>query len=102
MLKKTRMRLEELEQEADGRLSDALRKGNRADLEKQKRVAIQGRKSAEKDATQAARDQTDLFKSELLGKRLLAAPFKRSQEMLNGLHRQGKIPSQTIPVLEDR
>ena len=101
-LRKSCKRLEDLEQEADARLSDALRKGNRADLEKQKRIAIQGRKSAEKDVTQAARDQTDLFKSEFLGKHFLAEPFKKAQEILDGLHRQGKIPSQTIPVLEDR
>ena len=101
-LKKSRLRLEDLEQEADGRLSDALRKGNRTELEKQRQAAIQGRKSAEKDATQAARDHADLFKSEFLGKHLLAEPFKKAKEILDGLHRQGKIPSQTIPVLEDR
>ncbi len=99
---KSRLRLEDLEQEADRKLSDALRKGNRTELEKQRQTAIRGRESAEKDATQAARDHANLFKSEFLGKHLLAEPFKKAKEILDGLHRQGKIPSQTIPVLEDR
>ena len=102
LLKKKRLRLEDLEREADRKLSDAMRKGTRIDLEKQRQAAIRGRESAEKDTTQAARDHADLFKNESLGKQLLAEPFKKAKETLDGLHRQGKIPSQTIPVLEDR
>ncbi len=104
LAKRARLRLEDLEKDADSKLSDALRKGggSREEIEKQRQAAIRGRESAEKDAKQAARDHADLFKSEFLGRRLLAEPFKKAKEMLDGLHRQGKIPSQTIPVLEDR
>ncbi len=104
LVKRARLRLEDLEKDADSKLSDALLKGgdSREELEKQRQAAIRGRESAEKDAKQAARDHADLFKSEFLGRHLLAEPFKKAKEILDSLHRQGKIPSQTIPVLEDR
>jgi DNA sulfur modification protein DndD len=102
LAKEARLRLEDLEEEADRKLSDALRKGNREELEKQRKAALHGRQSAEKDAAQAARDHANLFKSELLGKQLLAGPFGKAKTVLDRLHKQGKIPNQTIPVLEDR
>lgn len=102
LAKEARLRLEDLEEEADRKLSDALRRGNREELEKQRKTALHGRQSAEKDAAQAARDHANLFKSELLGKELLAGPFAKAKAVLDHLHRQGKIPNQTIPVLEDR
>ena len=100
--KEARLNLEDLEEETDRKLSDALRKGNRQELEVQRRTAIRNRKSAEKDVTQAARAHANLFKSELLGKQLLTDPFAKSKAVLDGLRKQGKIPNQTIPVLEDR
>ena len=100
--KKTRLRLEDLEEEADRKLSDALRKGNRKELEKQRQAVMRNRQSAERDATQAARDHAILFRSELIGKHLLDGPFTKAKAVLDGLHKQGKIPNQTIPVLEDR
>lgn len=102
LAREARLKLEDLEEEADRKLSDALRKGNREELEKQRQAAIRGRQSAEKDAAQAARDHANLFRSELLGKHLLAGPFTKAKAVLDGLHKQGKIPNQTIPVLEDR
>ena len=100
--KKARLQLEDLEGEADRKLSDALRKGNREELEKQRQAVIRNRQSAERDAIQAARDHANLFRSELIGKHLLAGPFAKAKAVLNGLRVQGKIPNQTIPVLEDR
>lgn len=100
--REARLKLEDLEEEADRKLSDALRKGNREELEKERQNAVRGRQSAEKDAAQAARDHANLFRSELLGKQLLAGPFAKAKTILDGLHKQGKIPNQTIPVLEDR
>ena len=97
-----RVRLEDLSEDADRRLADALRKGNREELERQRQDAVRGRKSAAKDAEQAAREQTNLFRSELLGKHLLGGPFATARSVLGHLHEQGKIPNQTIPVLEDR
>lgn len=100
--KEARLRLEDLEEEVDHQLSDALRKGNREELEKQRKDAQLGRQSADKDAAQAARDHANLFKSELLGKQLLAGQFANAKTILDRLHKQGKIPNQTVPVLEDR
>ena len=100
--KKARLRLEDLEEDADRKLSDALRKGNREELEKQRQLVKRSRQSAERDATQAARDHANLFRSELIGKQLLVGPFAKAKAVLDGLHKQGKIPNQTIPVLEDR
>lgn len=102
LAKEARLNLEGLEQDADSKLSEALRKGNRDELEKQRKAAILSRQSAEKDAIQAARDHANLFRSELLGKHLLSEPFRKAKLILDGLHSQGKIPNQTIPVLEDR
>ena len=100
--RKARLRLEDLEQDADRKLSDALRKGNREELEKQRQLVKRSRQSAERDATQAARDHANLFRSELIGKQLLVGPFAKAKAILDGLRKQGKIPNQTIPVLEDR
>jgi DNA sulfur modification protein DndD len=102
LAKEARLTLEDLEEEADRKLSDALRKGNREELEKQRQAAIRGRQSADKDAAQSARDHANLFRSELLGKHLLAGPFTKAKIVLDGLHKQGKIPNQMVPVLEDR
>lgn len=101
-VREARANLESLEQETDAKLSDALRKGNREDLEKQRKQASADRQSAEKDAMQATRDHADLFRSELLGKHFLAEPFRKSAAILDDLRKKGEIPNQTIPVLEDR
>lgn len=100
--KDARLKLEDLAEEADRRLSDALRKGDREDLEKRRKEAASGKQAAEKDAGQAARDHANLFKSILLGKSLLAEPFQRAKGVLDKLHDQGKIPGASIPVLDDR
>jgi DNA sulfur modification protein DndD len=101
-VKESRLKLEDLAEEADRKLADALRKGNREELERERQAAIKGRESSDKDAKQAARDHANLFRSELLGKQLLFGPFTKAKAVLDRLHDQGKIPGETIPVLEDR
>jgi len=100
--KEEKLNLEELADEANRKLSEALLNGNREDLERQRQSALKNRQSAERAAIDAARDHANLFKSELLGKHLLAEPFAEAKMVLDGLHKQGRIPNQTIPVLEDR
>lgn len=100
--KEIRMNLDGLASKADDELSEALRKGNREDLEKRREEAVRGRKLAEKDSERAAHDHTNLFQSKLLGKHLLSEPFAKAKGILERLRAQGKIPSQTIPVLEER
>ena len=100
--KKDRLKLEDLEEEADRNLSDALRKGNKEELEKEREAASRNKKAAGRDTTQATRDHANLFRHELIGRHLLREPFTKAKSILDNLREQGKIPNQTIPVLEDR
>jgi DNA sulfur modification protein DndD len=101
-LKEACLNLEDLEKGADRELSQALRKGNKQELEKRRKDAERGREVAGKDAEKAARDHADLFRSEKLGKHLLAGKFEAANTILKTLENAGKIPNQTVPVLEDR
>ena len=101
-LREEKFKLEHFEKEADRKRSDALRKGNREELEEQLKSALKKRQIAVEEESRATRDHANLFKSELLGKHLLAGYFAKAKSVLDRLHKQGKIPNQTIPVLEDR
>ena len=94
--------LKELAKDADDKLTEALRQGNRQDLERQRQDARKRRETAEEDARKAAGDHSNLFKKEVLAKHFLIKPFKKAKTILDKLHERGEIPSQTIPVLEDR
>ena len=95
-------RLEELEHDADKTLTEALRQGNKEELIRGLTDTKRKRETAQREAAQAARDHANLFRSELLAKHLLAGPFANAKAILETLHNQRQIPSQTIPVLEDR
>ena len=94
--------LKALAKDADDKIIEALRQGNRQDLERRRQDARKNRETAEEDARQAARDHSNLFKKEVLAKHFLIKPFKEAKTILDKLHERGEIPSQTIPVLEDR
>ena len=100
--KEALVRLEDHEQRADARLANALRQGNKEELVQSLEETRQMRKEAEREAALAAREHANLFRSELLAKHLLAAPFAKAKAQLKSLHNQRQIPSQTIPVLETR
>ena len=100
--KKAIDQLEDLEREADKRLTEALRQGNKDELLRSLADVKGKRKTALREAAQAARDHASLFRSELLAKHLLAGPFAEAKALLETLHNRRQIPSQTIPVLEDR
>lgn len=100
--KNERERLDELEKGADKQLSDALVKGNKEELEKDRKEARRFRESAEIDSKNAATAHASLFKSMKIGQHLLAKQFSDAKKILDELHNKGKIPNQTIPVLEDR
>lgn len=100
--KEALLQLEDLEQTADARLTDALRHGNKEELIRSLEETKRRRKAAEQDATQAARDHANLFRSELLAKHLLTGPFAKAKTLLESLRNRRQIPSQTIPVLEAR
>ena len=94
--------LDNHKKETDQQISEALLKGNREELEQRRQTSLRHRQSAEKDADQAASDHANLFKSELLGRHLLANPFTKAKLVLDRLYEQGKIPKHAIPVLVDR
>ena len=95
-------RLEELEQQADKMLLDALRQGNEEELLKSLKDTKRKREAAQSDGAQAARDHANLFRSDLIAKHLLSDPFAKAKALLQSMHNRRQIPSQTIPVLEDR
>ena len=95
-------RLEDLEHEADKTLTEALRQGNKDELVRSLANTKRKRETAQREAAQAARDHANLFRSELLAKHLISEPFAKARAILETLHNQRQIPSQTIPVLEDR
>ena len=95
-------RLEDLEHEADKTLTEALRQGNKDELVRSLANTKRKRETAQREAAQAARDHANLFRSELLAKHLVSEPFAKARAILETLHNQRQIPSQTIPVLEDR
>jgi len=101
-LKNNLNNLEDLERAADLKLSDALKRGNKEELDAQRKKAADERSRAEKTSRDATREHAELFKSEILGRQLLSKKFEAAKEILDKLHEQGKIPNQTIPVLEDR
>ena len=95
-------RLQNLADKADRDLEEILKKGDRSDLERKKVSAKLRLKSAWEAVANTTRKSADLFKSELLGKELFASELAKAKSLLDVLRDQGKIPSQTIPVLEDR
>jgi len=96
------LRLEDLERAADRQLTEALRNGNRDELAKERERVRLAWRQAENDTKQAGRDHANLFKSQSLARQLLVSAIKKSKGILDGLHDRGKIPNQTIPVLEER
>jgi DNA sulfur modification protein DndD len=101
-LHKEVLNLEDLARDADQRLRNALRGGNRDEIAAELERLSKSWDKAEKTVLQASREQADLFRSETLAKQLLQPAIEQAKNVLDSLHEQGKIPNQTIPVLEDR
>jgi DNA sulfur modification protein DndD len=94
-------RIEEQVQDYDNRIADALRQGDREELERQVRAANQQLTSAEKTELQLQRQHSDLFKDTSLALGLLAPHLRRSRELLAGLKQRGTIPQKFLPILEE-
>ena len=80
----------------------ALVKGDREKLKTELEQIRRQLKQVEDEQTNAGKEHSDLFRSLLLSRDLLAPILKKSLKKLNELSAQGKIPSATIPVLEER
>lgn len=101
-IQQKRKNLQSYEQQEDNRLQEALAKGNKEELLKQKKEIENEWKEAENEANRALQAHANLFKSEVLGKELLQEKFQKAKKVLDYLYEQGQIPNQTIPVLEER
>ena len=84
----------------DNELTDALRSGNREQLNTDLSEAKKRRDVAERQMQTATLEHTKLFRSKNLVK-LLDRRLAEANTILESLHRKGDIPRQTIPVLQD-
>ena len=80
----------------------ALVRGNQQELKTEIEQIKRQLKHIENEQTDAGKEHSNLFRSLLLSRDLLAPILKKSFEKLNELRSQGKIPNTTIPVLEER
>ncbi|HCE24618.1 MAG TPA: hypothetical protein DF282_19230 [Hyphomonas sp.] len=89
-------------EETDKKIATALQKGDREQLKKDLETAKRKIKQLDDQLTAANKEHAALFRSRPLANDLLAPALRRAFEKLEELHDQGKIPSTTIPVLQDR
>ena len=88
--------------ETQKQIDEALIKGDREELKRNiERTESQIKRIKEQIKT-ASRDHSDLFRNLPLSRDLLAPVLQKSLGELNKLHIQGKIPNETIPILEER
>ena len=80
----------------------ALIKGNREKLEHDIKETKQQLKRINDQQTDAIKEHSGLFRSLSLSRDLLAPVLEKSLGKLNNLRDQGKIPQETIPVLEEQ
>jgi DNA sulfur modification protein DndD len=80
----------------------ALEKGDREALAKDLSEVQEQKKIANHSIETLAKDTSNLFKDKIIAKQLLVDHFGKAQTILNDLKKEGKIPSQTIPVLEEQ
>jgi len=92
----------ELLREIERQISAAARKGNREDLVKELKQVIEKKDDAMDEAQNANKKLSDLFKEEVIAKHLLRKKFDDAKISLDKLHEKGEIPSQTVPVLQER
>lgn len=89
-------------EETDKKIAATLQKGDREQLKKDLETAKRKIQQLDEQLTAANKEHSALFRSRPLANDLLAPVLRTAFEKLEHLHDQGKIPSTTIPVLEDR
>ena len=83
-------------------LEDALRQGNREDIQRQLSDTKQEISQWNKDQQEAQGQHSDLFRDSALSRDLTQPALLKALAKLDELHHEGKIPNSTIPVLEER
>ncbi len=86
----------------DREIAAALQKGDKEKLQRDLDQAKHEIKQLDDQLASASKEHSALFRSRSIATDLLAPLFGRAFEKLDELHNQGKIPSTTIPVLQDR
>ena len=88
--------------EIDKEIKAALSKGNKDELKRDLEQTKTRLKQIDSQQTEVNKEHSQLFESLALSRDLLAPLLESSLENLNELRDQGKLPSTTIPILEDR
>lgn len=97
-----RARCEELYEKLTRQIEAALQQGDRSELvEELKRVRVQTKRAEQLELT-LAKEQGDLLRHKLLARQLLSGHVATAAKLLDALKEKGRIPNQTIPVLNDR
>lgn len=94
--------LDEKMDETDRKIAAALQKGDREDLKKKLEASRRKMKQLDEQITAANKEHSTLFRTQSLATDILAPVLSKAYGKLETLHDQGKIPNQTIPVLEER
>ena len=88
--------------EIDRKISEALSKGDKEKLENSLSQARARVSRLNQQHKEASKEHSALFRSQVIATELLSPLMSKAFQHLEDLHTQGKIPSATIPVLEDR
>ena len=88
--------------EIDNNIEAALVKGDQEELNRKLQKAEAELKRVRNQAEKLVSEHSQLFRKPPLFRDLLAPVLKKSFEKLDELRDQGKLPSPTIPVLEER
>ena len=86
----------------DRRISAALKKGDKEKLSQSLDKAKRDARRLDDQLKVANKEHSALFRGKLIAIDLLSPVLRRSLDLLDELHDQGKIPNTTIPVLQDR
>ena len=86
----------------DRGISAALKKGDKDKLRQALDKAKRDVRGLDDQMKAANKEHSALFRSKFIAIDLLAPVLRRSLDLLEELHDQGKIPNTTIPVLQDR
>ena len=93
---------EEKVNETDRKIAVILQKGDKEKLRRDLENARREMKQLDDQLAAANKEHSALFRSRSIATDLLSPLFGQAFEKLDELHDQGKIPSTTVPVLQDR
>ncbi len=88
--------------EVQKNIDDALIKGDKEQLQRERQTVANQLKQTDKQIDEAANDHAQLFRSLALSRDLLMPLLNHSMVKLNELREQGKFPKVAVPILEER